>query len=55
MGIDVTISSAQCHPTIPESVSFYSAQKGKEFCYRLFSCTVLKYTNVCGKLLTFSK
>ena len=37
MGIDVTISSAQCHPTVPESVSFfYSARKGKEFCYRLF-------------------
>ena len=36
MGIDVTISSAQCHPTVPESVSFYSAWKGKEFCYCLF-------------------
>ena len=22
MGIDVTISPAQCHPTVPESVSF---------------------------------
>ena len=36
MGIDVTISSAQCHPTVPESISFYSAWKGKEFCYCLF-------------------
>ena len=36
MGIDVTISSAQFHPTVPESVSFYSAWKGKEFCYCLF-------------------
>ena len=34
MGIDVTISSVQCHPTVPES--FFSAWKGKEFCYRLF-------------------
>ena len=23
MGIDVTISSAQCHPTVPEGVSFF--------------------------------
>ena len=35
MGIDVTISSAQCHPPVLESVSFYSAWKGKAFCYCL--------------------
>ena len=32
----MTISSAQCHPTVPGRVSFYSAWKGKQFCYCLF-------------------
>ena len=37
MGIDVTICLHSVTPTVPESVSFfYSAWKGKEFCYRLF-------------------
>ena len=30
MGIDVTISSAQCHPTVPESVSFLFSPEGQE-------------------------
>ena len=29
MGIDVTISSAQCHPTVPESVIFLFRLEGQ--------------------------
>ena len=29
MGIDVTISSAQCHPTVSESVSFFFRLEGQ--------------------------
>ena len=39
----MTISSAQCHPTVPEYVSFYSAWEGKEvYYYCLFLFAALK-------------
>ena len=50
MGIDVTISSAQFHPTVPESISFFSAWKGKEFCYCLFLFSAPPNGETYGKL-----
>ena len=40
VGVDLTVLSAQCHPTVPECVSFYSAWKGKEIYYYYFFLTI---------------